>query len=185
MQPTSASLLEQLRKPSAQAAWERFVQLYTPLLCLWAQRLGLRGQEADDLVQDVFTVLVRRLPTFSYDPQQRFRGWLWAVTRSRYRSRRAPQALLLAGAELPDVAGPDVAEMISESDYRHYLVRRALDLMESDFEPATRKAFLGVVVEHRSAADVAVELGISENAVYLAKGRVLRRLREELAGLLD
>ena len=41
------------------------------------------------------------------------------------------------------------------------------------------------VVRDRPAADVAAELGISVNSVYLAKSRVLRRLREELAGLLD
>jgi RNA polymerase sigma-70 factor (ECF subfamily) len=185
MQPTPVSLLEQLRDPSAQAAWERFVRLYTPLLCLWAQRLGLRGQEVDDLVQDVFTVLVRRLPSFRYDPQQSFRGWLWTVTVSRFHSRSRPEALLPAnGAEVLDVV-PDIAEVISEADYRHYITRRALELMEADFEPTSRRAFLGLVLDNRSAADLARELGITENAVYLAKGRILRRLREELAGLLD
>jgi RNA polymerase sigma-70 factor (ECF subfamily) len=185
MQSTPASLLEQLREPSAQAAWERFVQLYSPLLCLWAQRLGLRGQEAEDLVQDVFTILVRQLPQFRYDPQQRFRGWLWTTTLNRYRSRQRSPAPVADAGDVPDVAAPDVADVVSEEEYRRYIIRRALELMESDFEPTSRKAFWGLVIDGRSAEDLAQELGISENAVYLAKGRVLRRLREELAGLLD
>jgi len=79
MHTTPASLLQLLRQPGEQAAWERFVQIYTPLLCHWAHRLGLHGADADDLVQDVFTVLVDRLPLFRYDPKNRFRGWLWTM----------------------------------------------------------------------------------------------------------
>src|SRR5262245_57406077 len=76
MHTTPVSLLERLRGPEEQAAWTRFVQLYTPLLCHWAKRLGARAEEVSDLVQDVFTVLAQRLPGFQYDPQKRFRGWL-------------------------------------------------------------------------------------------------------------
>jgi RNA polymerase sigma-70 factor (ECF subfamily) len=185
VEKTPASLLEQLRQPDAQSAWERFVLLYTPLLCLYAQRLGAKGQDADDLVQEVFAVLLRRLPQFRYDPAQRFRGWLWAVTSSRFRSlARSRAATVPVTDEVPDDA-PGTDDVISEEEYRRHVTRRALELMQSDFEPATRQAFWATAIEGRPAAEVAAELGISENAVYLARGRVLRRLREELAGLLD
>ena len=88
MDSTPVSLLERLRRPAEQAAWERFVRLYTPLLCQWARRLGLRGADAADLVQDVFVVLVQKLPEFRYDPRRRFRGWLWTVTLNKWRERR-------------------------------------------------------------------------------------------------
>src|SRR5690349_14890833 len=88
MHTTPASLLQRLRLPGEQAAWERFVQLYTPLLCHWAHRLGLRDSDADDLVQDVFIVLVDKLPQFRYDPQCRFRGWLWTIIANQCRARR-------------------------------------------------------------------------------------------------
>jgi RNA polymerase sigma-70 factor (ECF subfamily) len=178
-------LLERLQQPTEQRAWDRFVQLYTPLLSLWARRLGLQDHDADDLVQDVFTVLVRKLPEFRYDPQQRFRGWLWTVTVNKFRERRRQAVLAAAGAPLPEEAEPDVAEVISETEYREYLGRRALELMRAELEPATWQAFWEYVINERTAADVARELNMTENAVYLTKGRVLRLLRRELAGLLD
>jgi hypothetical protein len=64
MNTTSASLLDRLRQTADPAAWERFVRLYTPLLCHWARRLGLASQDVEDLVQDVFAVLLRKLPEF-------------------------------------------------------------------------------------------------------------------------
>jgi len=82
MQTTPISLLEQLRSPRPDQAWGRFVDLYTPLLYIWAGRLGAIGPDADDLVQDVFTTLVQQLPGFEYDRGARFRGWLWTVCRN-------------------------------------------------------------------------------------------------------
>src|SRR2546421_13117696 len=69
---TPASLLERLRQPAAPAAWNRFVELYTPVLYAWTRRLGLQPADAADLVQDVFTILVQKLPTFQYDKQKSF-----------------------------------------------------------------------------------------------------------------
>ena len=73
MDTTSVSLLERLRQPADQQAWERFVRLYTPLLYHWARRLGLSSEDAADLVQDVLARLVAQLPQFTYDPGKRFR----------------------------------------------------------------------------------------------------------------
>jgi RNA polymerase sigma-70 factor (ECF subfamily) len=187
MNTTPVSLLERLRRPAEQAAWQRFVRLYTPLLCHWARRLGLRGADAADLVQDVFVVLVRKLPEFRYDPRQRFRGWLWTVTLNKWRERRrrgAPPSQA-DQADLDGLAGPDDAGGIAEAEYRQYLTRRALELLRAEFQPATWKAFWECVVNERPAAVVAGELGLTENAVYLARGRVLRRLRRELDGLFN
>jgi RNA polymerase sigma-70 factor (ECF subfamily) len=185
MTSTPVSLLERLRRPDEQVAWERFAKLYTPLLCHWAQRLGARGAEVDDLVQDVFIVLVQQLPNFRYDPTKSFRAWLWTLLANKLHDRRRRSTLRDGAGQLPDVAGPDTVDAVDEAEYRHYLMRRALELMQAEFQPATWKAFWECAISDRSAADVAVELGLSENAVYLAKGRVLRRLREELSGLLD
>src|SRR5262249_54749618 len=107
MDTTPASLLERLRRPQAQADWERFVALYTPLLCLWAHRLGVTGPDVDDLVQDVFAVLVQKLPAFRYDPQQRFRGWLWTILANKVRTARRPRVPVVTLDEavpLPDPA---------------------------------------------------------------------------------
>jgi RNA polymerase sigma-70 factor (ECF subfamily) len=188
MQDTPVSLLERLRRPGEQAAWDRFVELYTPLLCDWARRLGLQESDAADLVQDVLTVLVEKLPQFVYDRNKSFRGWLWTVTVNKCREKQRRQAanpLPPQTEALQVVSIPDPAEAVGEEEYRQYLVRRALEVMRIEFQPATWQAFWECVVNERPATDVAGELGLSENAVYLAKGRVLRRLRRELDGLLD
>jgi RNA polymerase sigma-70 factor (ECF subfamily) len=186
MNTTPVSLLERLRLDDPRAAWDRFVRLYTPLLSHWARKLGLQGPEADDLVQEVFTLLVQKLPEFRYDPAKRFRAWLWTVTVNKHRERLRRRSLAAGGpAALEEVSVPDASEAVGEADYQQYLVKRAVQLMQDEFQPATWKAFWECVVAGRPGAEVAAELGVTENAVYLAKGRVLRRLREELAGLLD
>jgi RNA polymerase sigma-70 factor, ECF subfamily len=183
MQTTSVSLLERLRQPADQLAWTRFVDLYTPLLLQWARRAGLQESDAADLIQDVFQLLLRKLPEFAYDQQKSFRGWLRTVLLNQWRTRlrrRTEQPLDEAGAVEP--AGEDG---LAEEEYRNYLVGRALQIMQRDFQPATWQACWEHVGRGRPAAEVAAELGLTVKAVYLAKARVLRRLRQELDGLCD
>lgn len=188
MHTTPVSLLQRLRQPAAQDAWARFVRLYTPLLYYWARRLGCPDEDAADLVQDVFAVLVEKLPEFSYDPGRSFRSWLRTVTLNKFRDgRRERAARPRPGRDeaLGEVPAPDPAAAFEEAEYRDFLVGRALRLMQSDFQPTTWKACWEHGVCGRPAPEVAAELGLSEGAVYVATCRVLRRLREELAGLLD
>lgn len=187
MDSTSASLLERLRQPGQPDAWTRFVALYTPLLLHWARRLRLQPQDAADFVQEVFTQVVEKLPAFRYDPQQSFRSWLRAVAHNKWRDRqRRHGALPTAGQSyLSAVASPEGPDELSETEERQYLARRALEVMQAEVEPSTWKACWEFVAEGKTAAEVAAHLGISVNAVYIAKCRVLRRLRQQLQGLLD
>ena len=187
MNTTSVSLLERLRQPDQPRAWERFVELYTPLLLFWARRRGLQPQDAADLVQDVFTVLVQKLPEFTYDHRRSFRNWLRTVLVNKWRDRQRRRGLpVTAGDEaLAEVASPDDPDAFWEGEHRNHLLCRALELMRNEFTPATWKACWEFAIEGRPAAAVAAELGLSENAVYIAKSRVIRRLRQELEGLLD
>jgi len=188
MDSTSNSLLLRLRQPEAGDAWQRFVRLYTPLLYYWARGAGLPEHDAADLVQDVLVVLVNKLPEFQHDPQQSFRGWLRTIALNKWRERcrrhnTRPDQGGDSGLSAVADAEPDVC--FEEADYREQLVRQALEIMKSEFEPTTWKACWEVVVADRPAAEVASELGVSVDVVYAAKSRVLRRLREEMAGLLD
>jgi RNA polymerase sigma-70 factor (ECF subfamily) len=190
MHTTPVSLLLRLHRPSAEPeAWPKFVELYTPLLFACARRLGLRAQDAADLVQDVFTVLVQKLPEFDYQPGKSFRAWLWTVMVNKYRENlRRPRAVPLPdahGVPLENLASPEPPDALEEAEYRQYLVSRALQLMQADFQPVTWKACWEFVVDDKPAAEVAAKLGISVKAVYMAKFRVLRWLRQELDGLLD
>ena len=188
MNTTSFSLLEQIAQSAPPAAWARFVDLYTPLIYSWACRIGLQEADASDLVQEVFLVLLQKLPEFSYDPSRSFRGWLRTILLNKWRAkRRRPTGPPLdprppALAELPDRAADDA---FGEAEYQRHLVARALQLMQTDFQPSTWKACWECIVSGRPAADVAAELGLTARAVRAAKFRVLCRLRQELKGLLD
>jgi RNA polymerase sigma-70 factor (ECF subfamily) len=184
---TSASLLERLKRPAQEQAWARFVELYTPLLYGWARRSGCPEADAADLVQEVLTLLVRKLPEFSYDRHKSFRAWLRTVAHNCWNNLRR-RAVLPRAATTPDLdalPAPDPSDPFWETEYRQRLVARALSLMQADFEPTTWKACWEYVVAGRPAAQVARELGIRTGTVYAAKSRVLSRLRQELAGLLD
>jgi RNA polymerase sigma-70 factor (ECF subfamily) len=182
---TSVALLERLRQPAAHDAWQRFVHLYTPLLYHWAGRLGLQQQDAADLVQDVLTILVQKLPEFRYDQQRSFRAWLRTVLLNRWRHGCRRRAPVTGAAGQPEAAVPDPLDDLAEDEYRTYLVGRALRLLQSEFQPGTWRAFWEFVVDGRPASEVAAGLGMRADSVYVAKSRVLRRLRQELAGLLD
>lgn len=185
MMTTSPSLLVLLRQANDFQAWERFVQLYTPLMYHWARRLGLQEHDAADLVQDVFTILVRKLPEFQYDPNKGFRNWLYTIFLNKWRQRARVGTFGEAGNDLDHLPAPEDRNTVDEIEYRRYLVSRALHLMQTEFAPNTWKACWEHVVVGREASDVAAELGISAGAVYVAKSRVMCRLRQALAGLLD
>lgn len=190
MESTPLTLLERLRQPDDSAAWQRFVRLYAPLLVSWARQQGFQAADAADVAQEVMLKLLRLLPTYQRGPHQRFRGWLFEITRNQcrdYRRRRATRSLPNDDG-LHDVDVAPEAPSLDEADEREYrlrLIRAAQDEIRADFQERTWLAYLGVVVQGRAAAAVAAELGMSEMAVYLARHRVLTRLRQELEGLLD
>lgn len=188
MNTTSVSLLERLRKPNEKEAWHRFVGLYTPLLYHWARSVGLSHADSGDLVQDVLLLLVRKLPEFIFQPDKRFRGWLWTVLLNKYREnvRRSDPATIAAdGEQLGSLVAPDEIAEIGEAEYRHYIMQQALKLMKAEFRPNTWKACWESVMNGKSAEEVAASLGMRPGAVRAAKFRVLTRLRQELKGLLD
>jgi RNA polymerase sigma-70 factor (ECF subfamily) len=188
MHTTPASLLQRLAQPAESAAWVRFVRLYTPLLFYWSRRLGPGQQDAADLVQDVFATLVQKLPEFQYDPSKGFRSWLRTVTLNKWRDNRRRRAPALVGAPegfLSEQPAPEDPDAFGEAEYRRHLVQRALQLMQAEFPPKMWQACWEHVVVGRPAQEVAGELGIAVGTVYVAKSRILCRLRHELEGLLD
>jgi RNA polymerase sigma-70 factor, ECF subfamily len=180
---TPVSLLQRLRESPDQETWARFVQLYLPLVCSWGGQLGLQDADVGDLSQEVFALLLQKMPEFRHDRHKSFRGWLRTVTLNKWRElcRRRPGAA--AGALPDEVAGTDPAGAAWEREHNQYLAAQALKLMQADFNEATWRACWETTVEGRSAAEVAQQLGLSAAAVYCARARVLHRLREELKDL--
>lgn len=190
---TSHSLIDQLCHEADAAAWERLVALYSPLLRGWIDRYDVQAADADDLIQDVLMVLMRELPSFRHNQQPgAFRSWLKRIVINRLRNFWRARGR--GGA----VAGGDVLRQLDEleddrsqlsgiwhQEHDQHLTRRLLEMIEPRFTPTTRQAFRRLVLDGADADDVAAELGLSLNAVFTAKSRVLRELRAIGKGLLD
>lgn len=185
MTETPISLLERLCRQPNDAHWERFVRLFTPLLGRWGYRLGVPPADTEDLLQEVFTLLFRKLPEFRLDPGKSFRAWLWTVFHHQTIAWRKRQTRLLAMSveQLEALASPDSVDEATEEEYRRHLLDRAMQIVRTDFPDQTWQIFWELAVEGRSGVEVAGQFGVTPNAVYLARGRVLARLREELADL--
>ena len=181
MLTTPASLLDRLAKPRKTDAWDRFVELYSPLLFRWAKQLGQQDSDAADLVQDVFLRLLSKLPDFRYDPQRSFHGWLKTLFLNRYRERLRARRAIPAGdhSELPS---PDAGD---EFEDRRFLAQQALRLIERDFSAVQWRAFCEYALAGRSADEIARELGISRGTVYSIKSKVVYRLRREFEHLVE
>src|SRR4051812_5659600 len=191
---TPKSLLDRARDSSDGESWRRLTDLYSPLIRRWVRAAIAQPADADDLVQEVLTTLVKELPAFRHGRRPgAFRAWLRAVTVNRlreyWRSRRdQPQAAGDDGTTEALHQLEDPASLLSRKwDREHdlHVARTLLEAIRLEFEPATWHAFEGVVRDGRPAAEVAAELGLSVNAVLIAKSRVLKRLRQKTEGLVD
>jgi RNA polymerase sigma factor (sigma-70 family) len=186
---TPISLLERLRLHPDSAAWQRFVQLYTPLIAGWLRGQNVQPADVDDLSQDVLATLVRELPRFQHDLRRgAFRRWLRTMVVNRLRAFWRTRRVAEPGGEaiLDRLQDPDsdLSRLWDEEHDRH-VVSRLLQLLEPEFEPTTWQAFRLLVLEGTPTQATAAALNISPNAVRIAKSRVLARLRREIDGLLD
>lgn len=182
---TPVSLLDKLTTPHAEEAWHRFVDLYTPLLYHWAQKMSIPADDIGDLIQEVYVHLLKELPEFQVNRRGHFHGWLHVVFKNKALEWLRKKQKQLANGHLSDVYSYDTSSATVELEYRKYLTERILQILKDSFPETTWKACWESVVADRPAEQIAKELGISINMVYLAKSRVLRQLREELTGLLD
>jgi RNA polymerase sigma-70 factor (ECF subfamily) len=175
-------------------AWKDLTDLYRPLIIGWLNRQGVPAVDLDDLAQDVLLSVVRNLPAFEHSGNRgAFRSWLRAIVCSRTTDYwRVTGATTQASggsgaaAALQQIADPD-SDLNRQWDEEHdrYVLDCLMDLVAEEFEPATLRAFRRLALDGASGAEVAEELGLSVAAVYMAKSRVLQRIRQEAEGLID
>lgn len=179
---TSTSLIVRLQKQDRDA-WVVMVKLYGPLVYGWCRRRGLQTDDAADISQEVFRAVAAHVNSFD---GKSFRGWLWTITRNKIMDhhRRGEHRPLAVGGSDMQAKLAELPELLDESASNVSaiggLVKRALDQARPDFTDNTWQAFTSVVMDGQAPADVAAALGMSVNAVFIAKGRVLRRLRDLL-----
>lgn len=193
MPETPASLLERCCTSSDPAVWEQLVTLYTPLVHHWLKQFHVRAQDADELCQEILMVVVGELPHFHREQRRgAFRRWLRTIAVHRVLGFwRAEKTRLqpIHEAGLSEVADqhPDPATELGrvwDQEHDRYVLRGLLELVKNDFEERTWQAFERLVFECQEPAAVAAELKLSVPAVYAAKSRVLKRLRQEAGGLV-
>jgi len=190
--PTRVTLLARLKDGADAEAWREFVRLYGPVVYGFARKRGLQDADAADLMQEVLRSVARNAGRMEYDPKRgTFRGWLYTVTRNKVYNflsgqRNRPRAVGDSGAQERLDAVPD-REVDRDDDwdveYQRRLSAKAMDAVKHEFQPNTWKAFWGTAVEGRGAQEVGTELKMTPGAVYVAKSRVLARLRDEVQRL--
>lgn len=194
MSSTSHSLLDRLRREPDAAAWQRLVDLYTPLIERWLKLHFVQVHDAEDLSQDVLGIVVRELPRFEHNQRPgAFRAWLRTITVNCLRThwRKHKGAVDATGdsaiaAQIEQFADPRSGlSQLWDKDHDHHVMARLLEAVAGEFSATTWQAFERYVLNEEPAADVAAALSVSVNVVLLAKSRVLRRLRLEANGLLD
>jgi RNA polymerase sigma-70 factor (ECF subfamily) len=189
---TSVSLLERLAGRPTDDDWRRLLDLYQPLLRAWMTRSGVALSDADDLIQEVMLVVFREVSGFKRRGNGAFRSWLRTIMAhrvsnhlraGRYRPATGDRDLL---QQLDELESPE-SELSQQWDREHdeHVAAALLRRVQGDFAPATWEAFRRHALEGEPAVRVAEELKLSLNSVLLAKSRVLKRLRQELAGLVD
>ncbi len=180
---TSASLLERASVASDAEAWNVLVELYTPLLQVWLTSAGLQPADRDDLIQRVLEILVRQLPEFRHCGRTgAFRAWLREITTNLLREfwrDRATAATESVLAELSDPRG--WLTLLWDDQHDRHVLHALLDLVRPEFSEATWSAFRRVALDQVPPRQVADELGMSVNSVFVAKAR----LRQRAEGLVD
>ena len=190
---TSVSLLERLTGAPTDDDWRRLDDLYRPLLRAWVARAGVPASDVDDLVQEVLLVVFRKVAGFERRGQGAFRAWLRTILANqlrdyfrgqKYRPTATGDSDVLR--RLDELESPDSAlSRLWDREHDEHVVASLMQRVQGDFAPVTWQAFHRYVLKDEPAAQVAAELGLPLNSVLLAKSRVLKRLRQEAAGLVE
>jgi RNA polymerase sigma-70 factor, ECF subfamily len=192
---TSLSLLARLHDPADSVAWQSFCALYTPLLRRWLVHHGIQEQDADDIQQEVLRIAVVELARFQHSGRTgALRNWLrqtlshQLTTYWRRKNRRGSGGVggsehMALAEQLEDPNSP--LSRVWDAEYRRQVCEHLLTRITKEFQEKTMDAFRLVALDDKAADVVAMELGMSANAVRIAQSRVLRRLKEIGQELLD
>ncbi len=187
---TSRSLLLRIRDARDQAAWAEFTEIYTPLIFRFCRSRRLQEADASDVTQDVLRAVAQSIGGFDYEPRRgKFRNWLFKVVRSKLSNfldarRRNPQGT--GSTTLHERLDQQPAEGAEESwdqEYIEHVLRWASEKVRAEFQDRTWQAFWRTAVHAEAAAKVAQSLEMTLGAVYVARSRVLGRLKEALAAI--
>jgi RNA polymerase sigma factor (sigma-70 family) len=190
---TRPSIMVRIQDPNDQEAWNEFHELYGPMICGWLKRQGVRDHDAEDIKQEVMQIAMVQLRGFDHSGRTgALRCWLRTTVQhqlQRFWRKRAKQPQGWGGCDADDLA-KKLADPSSElsrlfdKEYEQSVLRFVLAKAEAEFEEKTMEAFRRTFFSKKSAKEVGAELGMTPNAVRIAKSHVLQCIREIGEGML-
>lgn len=185
---TRRSLLIRIRESDDSTSWNSFVEIYAPIIHAYAKRKGMQDADAADVTQQVMRSVFTAISSFDYDRSKgSFRGWLLTITRNHIYKAFQKQSRMPTAAggtafqqSLNDNADDASDEETWNRDHEIYLFRWAAEKVKGEFRDTTWQCFWRTAVEHVEPSQVAADLDVTTGAVYIAKSRVLARIREEI-----
>lgn len=191
---TRPSLLLKLRDAGNQQAWTDFLEIYQPLILRLVRQRGLQDADAREVTQDVLIAVAGAIGRWESDPARgSFRGWLSTITRNlvvNFLIQRARHPRGTGDSDLvrwfDEVPAADCGESrLFDLERRRQTFLWAAEEIESEFRSDTWRAFWETSVTGRSVSDVARELKLSAGAIYVARSRVMKRLREKVEDIRE
>jgi RNA polymerase sigma-70 factor (ECF subfamily) len=184
---TRASLILRLGDPADDLAWSEFLQIYEPMLFRLASRWGLQDADAREVVQETLLAVAKAIPDFRADGHAgAFRGWLAAITRHKLADHLARRERQVHGSGDPDVhrwleqhhAGGESSISVWDWQQKRQIFSWAADRVRGQIGASTWQAFYRTSIQGESVAQVAADLERREGMIYVARSRVMARLRK-------
>lgn len=192
---TRRSLLSRVKNPEDHESWQLFYKTYQKMVFSVASKAGLNDSECEEVVQETFIALAKKMPDFQYDPTKSFRAWLAHTTgfkikdqfRRRKRNKAVENPATTEGRtrsieRIADPASLDVDDIFA-TEWRERVLELAVEKLKKQVTAAQFQIFDLYVVKKWPVRKVAATLGISSGSVYLAKHRLSKLVKREAKAL--
>ncbi len=183
---TRPTLIGKLSDPACEQAWNEFVRLYRDIIYRVARARGLQDADAEDVTQEVFAIVSRKVDSFDCNTAGSFRGWLRKLARDvavdRLRKSRldvgtGDPAVSQKLDQLP--AAEDTATLWDLEFKREQLLQACQRIRDQFSEPVWQSFWL-TAIEQQSISEAAKQLRKTEGSVRVARCRVMSRLKQEV-----
>jgi RNA polymerase sigma-70 factor, ECF subfamily len=182
---TQPSLVLRLRDHADATAWNEFVDVYSPLIYDFCRTRDLQSSDAADVTQEVLLRLSKAIRNFEYDRDKGlFRDWLARIVLNEIRRLTKKSTHLMISSEELDKDYGNLASNWNEQ-FQQHIFAKALERARANFNDETWAMFEMSWIRKLPSEQVAEELGVGIERIYVARSRVLKRLRYEVAILSD
>jgi len=182
---TTTQILEDLHDPSSDLVWDPFCGHFQPIVVGFGRKLGLSAADAQDAAQETMMSFLRTLRQGQYDRTRgKLSSWLLGIAKKVILNLRRRSARYGIHTRATDRAYWDslpeesTLESVWEAQWQRVVLTRCLEQVKDEFEPEVYRAFDLYALQDQPADQVADELGTTRNAIYIAKSRILARLRK-------